>query len=352
MGPKFTEGAVVQHLSKLRIKREEQDKPNPPPLKRAGNGTYKKEATSKEPLPTQKEVSKSQARGTKRRRESDEYSSEDVYTLKKKYADNLKNKKVPFSTDNRVKHEDAESDNSPNLVCAGAPWLQDFRGRQGVDENSGDSIKESPVSSTDISQATSDDSKKSKIVKLKMTPERLADIDRQIGALMPLDQTMPMNMQYAHANLAPSPTVYYPYMYPVPPMAYSPFSPSSYAGTSNSTVPIPYPSNGPSPFDYRNRSGTLTNEPAYEVKNDETTGEDFGATGWNFATFPGFDMRGEFQNQPDSGNIPASYASNELNNQFPPEANELFVPPSEFADMGEVQGARYYGYEGEDTKEF
>ncbi|KAJ5142577.1 uncharacterized protein N7515_001364 [Penicillium bovifimosum] len=35
MGPKFTEGAIVQHLAKLRTRREEQGKPVPPPLKRS-----------------------------------------------------------------------------------------------------------------------------------------------------------------------------------------------------------------------------------------------------------------------------------------------------------------------------
>ena len=42
MGPKFTEGAIVQHLSKLRLRREAEGKAVPPPLRRSAGSTMGK----------------------------------------------------------------------------------------------------------------------------------------------------------------------------------------------------------------------------------------------------------------------------------------------------------------------
>lgn len=48
MGTKFTEGAIVQHLSKLRARRDADNKPVPPPLRRSAVAGSGKQATSKE----------------------------------------------------------------------------------------------------------------------------------------------------------------------------------------------------------------------------------------------------------------------------------------------------------------
>lgn len=48
MGTKFTEGAIVQHLSKLRARRDADNKPVPPPLRRSAVAGSGKQATGKD----------------------------------------------------------------------------------------------------------------------------------------------------------------------------------------------------------------------------------------------------------------------------------------------------------------
>jgi hypothetical protein len=83
LGPEFTEGAIVQHLAKLRNKREEQDKRVPPMLKRSsaianrGNEGRIKEERTPSPPPS--------ASQRKRRDPSTDMDSDDeFYVLDKR----------------------------------------------------------------------------------------------------------------------------------------------------------------------------------------------------------------------------------------------------------------------------
>ncbi|KAJ5788739.1 hypothetical protein N7457_003729 [Penicillium paradoxum] len=356
MGPKFTEGAVVQHLSKLRIKREEQDKPNPPPLKRAGNSSYKKDANQNESVPPQKETSKSQPRSTKRRRGTSEYSSDDVYTLKKKYAERMKQQKTSATAKRQAKRAGTNTDGTTNMLCVDAPWLQDFHGGNPRDDEEDSELSdiEWNENSTESSQATTQDSKKSKIVKLKMDAERLADVDRQIGAAASRDGIVPMDMSYAGTSLPLNPSLFYPYMYPPPPPAFSPVPYANYPGTSNSGLAIPYPSSGPSPFDYVNRAPTPLSDSTFEAKREEVSGVTDGYNQLDASTtYPHLNMPGMFQGHIVGRDVPTSYGgNNEFNRLFAPESHELFVPASDFAGLEDVERPRYFGYDGEETKEF
>ncbi|KAJ5143940.1 uncharacterized protein N7515_002727 [Penicillium bovifimosum] len=71
MGPKFTEGAIVQHLAKLRTTREGQGKPVPPPLKRSA-------ALANRRSQRQKQSPSRPGHSKKRRHDSPEASDHDL----------------------------------------------------------------------------------------------------------------------------------------------------------------------------------------------------------------------------------------------------------------------------------
>ncbi|KAF4768515.1 hypothetical protein HAV15_002538 [Penicillium sp. str.  len=265
MGTKFTEGAIVQHLSKLRTKREEQDKPNPPPLKRAGNGYHKNDTNGKkEALPAAKDDAAPSTRNGRRRRRnpSDEDSEDSVYTLKKKQFKKNKKDKVFVAPKLRTKREETDSDDSQKLVCVGADWLRDFtegddRANDDESTTSEEKTTEENENSTESSESTtqaakkSQANKKSKIVKLHVDPVRMALLDAKLrDSATSREPVTPTNPPRVVTNMAPIRSSYYPYMPSNSTSAFSPEAPPPFSTRGSS---IQFPSNGPSPFDYDNR---------------------------------------------------------------------------------------------------
>ncbi|OQE38917.1 hypothetical protein PENCOP_c007G06341 [Penicillium coprophilum] len=343
MGEKFTEGAIVQHLSKLRAKRDEQDKPNPPPLKRAANGYHKSDTNNKkETLPSPKEETAPNTRNAKRRRrdQSDEESEESVYTLKKKqFAKNKKKDKVFVAPKLHTKREDTDSNDSQKLVCVGAEWLRDFAG--GDEHEVDEELDSSQESSTENSQATTEAAKKSKMVTLKVASERLARLDRALGDSATFrDPVTPTKPPRVLTNMPPRHPSYFPYMHSNSLANFSPLPPTPFS--NNSRVSIPFPSNGPSPFDIANRTPRGTPDAVLGVTP---------SGGPNLAeAYTQFDIPAELQFQDQYGGqdilpLTGYPETRSFENQFIAD-NELFV------SLPDVDPPRYLGYDGEDVKEF
>ncbi|CAG8893392.1 unnamed protein product [Penicillium egyptiacum] len=344
MGEKFTEGAIVQHLSKLRTKREEQDKPNPPPLKRAANGNHKSDTSKKkDALPSPKEDTAPITRSGKRRRldQSDD-SEDDVYTLKKKqFSKNNKKDRVFAAPKLRAKREETDSGESQKLVCVGAEWLHDFAGGDDreVDNESASSENEN---STESSQATTQAAKKSKMVTLKVGRERLASVDRYLDTSATFREPVtPTNQSRVITNMPSRHPSYYPYMHS---NSVVPFS-------NDSGVSIPFPSSGPSPFDIVNRFPSGISDAGPGAAPISVSGGDSGFDGMNHtAAYSQFDIAPEVQfvdQYSGQGILPMTSYSD--TNGF----ENHFISDSEmFANLPDVEPPRYFGYDGEETKEF
>ncbi|CAG7950474.1 unnamed protein product [Penicillium nalgiovense] len=339
MGEKFTEGAIVQHLSKLRSKREEQDKPNPPPLKRAANGNHKGDAGKKKGSPKQ-DPAPSTRGGKRRRRDQSDGSEDDVYTLKKKqFSKNKKKDKVFVAPKLREKREETESDDSQKLLCVGAEWLRDFAGDdREVDNESATS--EEKDNSAESSEATTLEAKKSKMVTLKVGRERLASVDPYLGTSATFREPVtPTNQARVVTNMPPRRQFYYPNMNAD---TSAPFS---------TGVSIPFPSNGPSPFDIANRFPNGIPEAGPGAAPSSVSG---GVTTFDgithTAAYSHFDVAPELQfanEYTGQGMVPVTsyFETSGFGNQFLSDSEM-------FANLPDVEPPRYFGYEGEDTKEF
>ncbi|KAJ5618126.1 hypothetical protein N7537_003240 [Penicillium hordei] len=358
MGTKFTEGAIVQHLSKLRTKREEQDKPNPPPLKRAGNGYHKNDTNGKkEVMPSAKDDAAPSTRNGKRcrRNPSDEDSEDSVYTLKKKqFKKNKKKDKVFVAPKLRTKREETDSDDSQKLVCVGAEWLRDFTegdDRANDDESTTSESENSTESSESTTQAAkkSQTNKKSKMVKLQVDPVRMAILDAKLrDSATSREPVTPTNPPRVVTNMVPIRSSYYPYMPANSGAAFSPQTPTPFSTCGAS---IQFPSNGPSPFDYVNRFSPATSEAVLgatlsPVSAGVSALDEINAT----AAYSRFDMAPEMQyadQYSGQGTFPITgyLETSGFENQFLSDS-ELFDK------LPEVEPPRYLGYEGEDVKEF
>ncbi|CAI7623351.1 unnamed protein product [Penicillium glandicola] len=341
MGTKFTEGAIVQHLSKLRMKREEQDKEVPPPLKRAGNGSNKNGSANKRATPpSSTDSSGPTTRSTKRRRASDAESEEDVYTLKKKqFAKNPKKDKVFVAPKQQTKREGTDSNDSQNLVCVGAEWLQDFTGEDDHDVHGESDISES---STASSQATSQATKKSKVVTLKVGTERLASVDRSLGDSATFREPVtPTHLPRTITNMRPRHPSYFPYMHSEPLAPMSPVSPPFAVPVS-----IPFPSNGPSPFDWVNRAPTAMSAAMSAAMHDVAPG----AVSTGVSAFDGMNLGGgysQFDIPGDFQFVDQYSGQGMLTTGF---EHQFMSDGERFANLPDVEP--YPGFEGEDVKEF
>ncbi|KAK4862842.1 hypothetical protein LT330_002975 [Penicillium expansum] len=356
MGEKFTEGAIVQHLSKLRTKREEQDKPNPPPLKRAGNGHHKTDASNKKEAPAKAGPAPNTRNAKRRRRDQSDYESDyesenSVYALKKKqFAKSKKKDKVFVAPKLRTKREETDSDDSQKLVCVGAEWLLDFDGDDDREDDDESSISEENENSTESSQATTQATKKSKMVKLKLNREEFANWERRLSdSATPREPVTPTNPPHVTANMAPRGPAYYPYMHADSTAPYSPIMATPFA--NNSGASIPYPSNGPSPFDIVNRVPNGISDAGPAAAPSAVSGEASAFDEMNLAAaYSQFDMAPEMQFADQfgaQGNFPMTgyTETSGFENQF--------ISDSElFANLPNVEPPRYLGYDGEDTKEF
>ena len=362
MGTKFTEGAIVQHLSKLRTKREEQDKPNPPPLKRAGNGYHKNDTNGKkEALPAAKDDAAPSTRNGRRRRRnpSDEDSEDSVYTLKKKQFKKNKKDKVFVAPKLRTKREETDSDDSQKLVCVGADWLRDFtegddRANDDESTTSEEKTTEENENSTESSESTtqaakkSQANKKSKIVKLHVDPVRMALLDAKLrDSATSREPVTPTNPPRVVTNMAPIRSSYYPYMPSNSTSAFSPEAPPPFSTRGSS---IQFPSNGPSPFDYDNRFPPATSGAVPRAAPSPVSAGVSGLDEMNTVAYSQFDMAPEIQ-----------YADQYIGQDTFPLTGYLetsgfenqFLSDSELFDkLPGVEPPRYLGYEGEDVKEF
>lgn len=125
MGPKFSEGAIVQHLSKVRLRRDAAGQRVPPPLRRSVTATAAAIGSRS------RGGSKSAKASSRKRKRSDDIE-EDYYDDlgtkeeeesgieyiqdKKKY----KARRSPFSN----KKKSSRLDDGEELMCAGAPFLK------------------------------------------------------------------------------------------------------------------------------------------------------------------------------------------------------------------------------------
>lgn len=125
MGPKFSEGAIVQHLSKVRLRRDAAGQRVPPPLRRsvtaaataAGSGSKcgpksTKASSRKRKRSDDIEEDYYDDLGAKEEEESDPEYIQD----KKKY----KARRSPFPN----KTKSSRLDDDEELMCAGAPFLK------------------------------------------------------------------------------------------------------------------------------------------------------------------------------------------------------------------------------------
>ncbi|KAJ5591479.1 uncharacterized protein N7459_001848 [Penicillium hispanicum] len=184
MGEKFTEGAIVQHLSKLRLRREGDGKPVPPPLRRSVTAAANKASASKK----ESGKRKSRVQGSSDDEDEDNESGgmmlgdEDPdwgYSAHKKRHTPKRVKTSSAHTtpgskahqskktgsSRRVKIVDTSSSDS-ELLCAGAPFLQLFHDN----ESDSDSSRSDPPESSNESETVP---KASKVVRLPVAREAL-----------------------------------------------------------------------------------------------------------------------------------------------------------------------------------
>lgn len=254
MGPKFTEGAIVQHLSKLRSKREEQEKWNPPPLKRSVGSSAPRDMGPKKTLlpspmgdtPPRPKRSKG---GSKRKPVADFSDESDVdYEVKRK-------------TSNRATQKGSSSD-KPKLVHANAPWLRQFDSHN---ESDGAEAFEGTSGSDQVSSKshTPSDIPNTKVVTLKVKGDKLANLQNgsainlsryvdPISFPAPITPTQPPRVitnQPPHRRSS-----FMPYMPDFEDSAFPNFTdPGSYAPFG-----VQYPSSDPSPFNLVDPTSTPT----------------------------------------------------------------------------------------------
>lgn len=128
MGPKFTEGAIVQHLSKLRLRREGAGQRVPPPLRRSVTAAAAAAAGGKGTLKPGKNPHKRKGRADVvdddfsdglDAQEEDESDPEYIQNKKKH-----KSRRFSFSTSKKSSKRMEDDDDDDALMCGGAPFLQ------------------------------------------------------------------------------------------------------------------------------------------------------------------------------------------------------------------------------------
>lgn len=329
LGPKFTEGAIVQHLSKLRTKRDELNKPCPPPLKRAAGSTSKNGMERKKtllpspmedlPLRSTRQSAAANRRGedseddmyvpkrkapTRRKNDDDDAtyarklkeeqkkredarrpdtpssdSSESIYTIKKKAQARARQNGYPTDLFHAANMKADPSEPVQKLVHTNAEWLKDFAARVESDDD------ESYSESTSNSQSNAQSVKKTKVVTLKVESEQLASVEREESgidgpryvdpAAFPAPVT-PTQVPRVVINQPPQRRgANLPYM-PTDNQQFGFMAPQNFHGMQNTVYPgiypVQYPSSAPSPFDIV--------EPV--VPNQAQTTQSVGHTDFNF----------------------------------------------------------------------
>jgi hypothetical protein len=314
LGPKFTEGAIVQHLSKLRTKRDELKKPCPPPLKRAAGSSSKNGMEHKktllpspmEDLPLRStrqsaaenrrvEDSEDDVYAPKRKEEqkkreparhsdtSSSDGSESIYTIKAKTHTRAHQKHYPTDLFLAASMKPDSSEPVQKLIHTNAEWLKDFAARSKSDDD--ESYSESTSSSQSTGQSTAQSVKKTKIVTLKIESEHLASVESEesgIGepryvelAAFPAPVTPPQVPRVVVNQPPQRRGTNLPYMASNN-HQFGFMAPQNFHGMQNTVYsgiyPVQYPSSAPSPFDIM--------EPV--VPNRAQTTQSVGHTDYNF----------------------------------------------------------------------
>lgn len=179
MGPKFTEGAIVQHLSKLRIRREAAGQRVPPPLRRS--------VTAAAAASGGKGGLKSGRKNTRKRKgrsdaldedSSDGLDAQEEDDSDPEYIQNKKKHKArrsSFSTSKKtklgLKDDDDEDDDDDALMCSGAPFLQHTRPNLESDLGDSDSeVSDDDDAALDLDDEFDSDSYAAKIKLEKASP--------------------------------------------------------------------------------------------------------------------------------------------------------------------------------------
>jgi hypothetical protein len=146
MGPKFTEGAIVQHLSKLRVRREGAGQRVPPPLRRSVTAIAAAAGSGKGSLRSGKIARKRKGRSGDMdddfwddldAQEEDESDPEYVQNKKKH-----KTRRLSFSTSKKSNKSLEDDDDDDALMCGGAPFLQHTEADPETDQYDSDDADE------------------------------------------------------------------------------------------------------------------------------------------------------------------------------------------------------------------
>jgi hypothetical protein len=211
MGPKFSEGAIIQHLSKLRIRRENEGKNNPPSLRRSVGGGSTAMTPVSGSVGTPKRGKKKRKAATRKHDdtppqneiegEDDEYDSDEdedpSYSTKSKRG-SVKRTNPKGKNNKRRKaatsEVESEKDNENNLVCAGAPFLA-LKGDTESGSESDGSRDESAEG--DSVEDMAQEKRQSKMVSLGINPAALQNL-QDFGSASTGVSTNTLNQQAPH----------------------------------------------------------------------------------------------------------------------------------------------------------
>lgn len=212
MGPKFTEGAIIQHLSKVRTRRENEGKPNPPSLRRsvpastsamtpvsasggAGRKRRKTVTPKQDGTPPPNDIDGEDDGYDTDESEDPSYSNKPMRairtkTLRKKETKSKRRK----ATTNGV---ELETDDEDTLVCSGAPFLS-LKGDAESDSESDGSCDESARGDVEVEDISQEHAiqQRSMVLSLGVDPAALQNL-QDTGNLMPV---MPANALDQHLS--------------------------------------------------------------------------------------------------------------------------------------------------------
>lgn len=145
MGPKFTEGAIVQHLSKLRIRREAAGQRVPPPLRRSVTAAAAAAGGGKGSKAGRQNARRRKGRsGAMEDDFSDDLDAPGEDDSDPEYFQGKKKRKsgrysLPTSKKSKMTMEDDDEDDEDALMCGGAPFLQHLQPELDTDHADSDS---------------------------------------------------------------------------------------------------------------------------------------------------------------------------------------------------------------------
>ncbi|KAJ6167105.1 hypothetical protein N7470_002552 [Penicillium chermesinum] len=246
MGEKFSEGAIVQHLSKVRSRRENEGKRVPPPLRRSAGGSSGAGASATiQAASSRKDTRRKPGSGrAKKRKALTDSEDDDGETISS--TDKSDGEDPSYGSRKKQKHK-----KKPNKAFTGTKGRHSSV-KHGRADTEGSSDGDEEKSSTETSEAESSDDeddkdneprKRSKIVRLPVSPTALDRLE-QTGMVQEQDSsdTIFRSSPAPHWPLN-SPSQHFAATYPPP---YGPI-----AGTQHGAFTMPYQQgihSGPTPW--------------------------------------------------------------------------------------------------------